>query len=465
MRRTADLAKVEIPTIEFLLPYQQQWLRDRAKVKVWEKSRRIGASWVQACEDVIDIISGAIPDVWFSSADESAAREYIRYCEYWATAMNAVADNLGITVIDETTGVKTFSLEFAVAAKRPRINAMSSNPKGFRSKGGKVVLDEFAFHGDQDAMWKAAKPSSTWGYPVRILSSHNGRACRFYKFIEAIRNGKLGWSLHTTDIHRAVEDGLVDKIMGRPTTAAERQAWIEEQRRDCFDEETWLQEYCCQPVDEAAAFMPYELLYRAERELPLATTPADLHGEKDLYLGMDIARHRHLTVFYVVQDVGGMLVTRACITLQGASFPEQRAMLYQLAALPGMRRVVIDANGLGMQLAEEAQIEFGQWKVEAATFNGPVKERLAWSLRNAMDDSRFYYPPDERIRSDFHSVRKLTTIAGNTRFDAEATDDGHADRFWAAALAVNAASSTHGAPVHVITHHDVTGIRSTLNGL
>lgn len=31
-----------------LLDYQKKWLQDNSKVKVWEKSRRIGASYVEA---------------------------------------------------------------------------------------------------------------------------------------------------------------------------------------------------------------------------------------------------------------------------------------------------------------------------------------------------------------------------------------------------------------------------------
>jgi hypothetical protein len=39
------------------------------------------------------------------------------------------------------------------------------------------------------------------------------------------------------------------------------------------------------------------------------------------------------------------------------------------------------------------------------------------------------------IRADLRSVTKQTTEAGNIRFTAERTPDGHADRFWALALA------------------------------
>ena len=38
---------------DVLLPYQKKWLEDKAQVKVVEKSRRIGLTWAQALDDVL----------------------------------------------------------------------------------------------------------------------------------------------------------------------------------------------------------------------------------------------------------------------------------------------------------------------------------------------------------------------------------------------------------------------------
>ena len=39
------------------LPYQIRWLNDNSKIKIWEKSRRIGATYVQSFEDVQDCLN------------------------------------------------------------------------------------------------------------------------------------------------------------------------------------------------------------------------------------------------------------------------------------------------------------------------------------------------------------------------------------------------------------------------
>ena len=89
------------------LPYQLRWINRNAQIKWWEKSRRIGATYVQSWEDVKDVVENeetgkmSQPKVWFSSADESAAREYIDYCAHWASVFDAAFEEMGETLIDE----------------------------------------------------------------------------------------------------------------------------------------------------------------------------------------------------------------------------------------------------------------------------------------------------------------------------------------------------------------------------
>lgn len=420
---------------QFLLPYQIAWLDDTSPIKIIEKSRRIGMTYVQALEDVMDTVTNKVPAVWFSSADESAAREYILYCHYWAKLLDVIAQDMGEIVLDKR-GVKAHTIEFA---NGNRINALSSNPKGFRSKGGKVVLDEFAFHEDQDAMWAAAKPVITWGFPLRILSTHNGKQCRYYKFVEEAKKGRLkNWSLHTVDIYTAVKQGLADKILRKQLTDAEREEWIELQRQDCFDETTWQQEYCCIAIDEASAFLPYDLIYSCESDRTILESLSGVSGE--LYLGFDIARKKDLSVIWVDEMLGTVLYARKITELEKMPFAKQKEILFEILNHPKMMRACIDSTGLGMNLAEDAQTEYGEHMVEMVSFTSPVKSQLAGDLKIQLEDRAKIIPNTFAVREDFHSIRKFTTAAGNTRFDSVANEaGGHADRFWAAALATHAA--------------------------
>ena len=292
------------------LPYQIRWLNDNSKIKIWEKSRRIGATYVQSFEDVQDCLNKKVPAVWFSSADESAAKEYIDYCEMWVRYFHAIAKNKGVEVIDNDKDIKALVIEFKNGTK---IHALSSNPKGFRSKGGKVVLDEFAFHNNPEELWKAARPCVTWGYPLRILSTHNGQNCLYYKFIEQVNKGQLNWSLHKTPIQVAVSEGLVDKIYQRQTSKEEQEAWMQNEKDNCFDEYTWLQEYCCIAVDEACAFLPYELISTCEMDDVLKPLSELQH---DFYVGVDIGRKKDLTVIWVLEKLENIKESTSCSTIK-----------------------------------------------------------------------------------------------------------------------------------------------------
>lgn len=420
----------------YFLPYQIAWLRDTSRFKIWEKSRRIGATYVQAYEDVKDAARDDKPmDVWFTSADESAAKEYILYCGMWARVFQIAAEDLGEIVIDKDDDIKALVVQFA---NGKRIHGLSSNPKAFRSKGGKLVVDEYAFHKQPEEMWKAAQPIVLWGYPIRVLSTYNGKGNRYYRMVSEARQGNR-WSLHTTTLMDAVDQGLVSKIIGHAASAAEIEAFVADARATAGDEENWLQEYMCQPVDEATAWLTWDLITSAEHKD--AGRP-ELYQGGDCYLGGDIARRRHLTVYWVKEKVGDVLWTREVVKLKNATFAEQDAELDRLFATYKIRRACLDQTGIGEKPVEDAKKRHGEYRVEGVLFSGTIKQHLAQSLKQRYEDRKVRTPEDKEIRAAHHAVRKTTTVAGNPRFDADQTELGHADEFWAHALAVHAAEDT-----------------------
>lgn len=426
----------------FFLPYQVRWLEDNSRIKIWEKSRRIGATYVQSYEDVYDALNLKIRnkpiDVWFTSADISAAKEYINYCQYWAKMFNAGCKVNGEEVIDEDKDIKALSLTFANGA---RIFALSSNPTQFRSKGGKVVIDEFAFHKDQLALWRAAKPVITWGYPLRIISTHNGQGCLYYQLIKKCNEGKLNWSHHITPIQLAVKEGLVDKILGRKATEKEKSDWLENERESCNDDVTWQQEYCCVAVDEAGAFLTFELIQSCYDDCLL---PLDEITEP-FYVGFDIGRKKDLSQITILEKKGSVFYYRTAETLKNMPYKDQRAVLYKYLEHPKCRHCAIDATGIGNNLAEDAQFDFGKYKVDAVMFTAKAKEELAYDLRTYFEDKNIRIPNDEALKNDLHSVKRVPTDTGIVKFDVERSEtDGHADRFWSLALALFAGKTKRG---------------------
>lgn len=440
----------------YFLPYQEDWLRDTSRLKIAEKSRRIGWTYVQAYEDTVDAAKTGGMDVWFTSADLSAAREYIRYVEQWAKLLNKAARNLGEVVLEGEgeKAVKAFVVEFA---NGKRIHALSSNPKGFRSKGGKVVIDEFAFHEQADELWRAAAPSVLWGYPIRVFSSHNGKGTRFYRMVEEAKQPGSKWSLHTTTIVDAINDGLVQRIKGLdgPASQADIDEFLAECRDIAGDGETFEQEFMVNPMDGTSAYIPYSLISEVEDASlpePVMLKGEDLHaialedfrprpeferGGGPLSLGVDIGRKRDLTVFWVFEKVGEQLVTRFILELHQVKFR------YQFRWLSAVLRVVqaseIDETGIGAQLAEDAQEDFGEERVTKVTFSAESKRDLAVGLKRDFEDRTIRIPNVPTVRQDINKIKRTVTPAGNVIFQGERDADGHADRFWAMALARRAA--------------------------
>ena len=303
------------------------------------------------------------------------------------------------------------------------------------------MLDEFAFHNNPEELWKAARPCVTWGYPLRILSTHNGQNCLYYKFLDQVQKGKLNWSHHKTPIQLAVAEGLVDRIYQRDTTEQERQDWMKNEKDNCFDEYTWLQEYCCVAVDEASAFLPYDLISTCELDDVLKPIS---EIKNDIYVGMDIGRKKDLTVIWVLEQMENIFYTRSVIELHKMPFHKQEEILSDVLSCKKFRRCCPDSTGIGMQLSENAQIKFGKYRVEPIMFTNRIKEELAYALRTHFEDRTIFIPKKHEIREDLHSVRRITTTANNIRFDADHSENGHADRFWALALALHAAGNGSG---------------------
>lgn len=434
-----------------MLGYQSKWIRDKSRLKLMEKSRQIGMTWSSAYDIVTSTsLVDAQFDEWISSRDEIQARLFLEDCKAFARLLNIGAQDLGEKILDDK-GNTAQVLQFANGR---RANSMSSNPDAQAGKRGGRKIDEFPLHRDQRKMWAIAYPGITWGGTLAAWGTHRGSATFFNELIQEVKHkgNPKGISLHTVTLQDALDAGLLYKLQLKLPADDARMQMDEAEYFDfikagCADEESFLQEFMCVPADDAGAFLTYELIdgikYKPTERWEY--TMAELAACKNpLTLGGDIGRVKDLTVFWVNELLGGVHFTRKIVTLQNCTFEAQEHALYELLALPQLRRACIDNTGIGRQLVERAQQRFGTYKVEAVTFTGAVKEELAFPARAAAEDKSARIPDDRLITADFRAIRKETTAAGNIRFVAERSEAGHSDRFWAWALALHAAKTTAG---------------------
>jgi phage FluMu gp28-like protein len=434
---------------KFFLPYQAKWIKDNSKLKLMEKSRQIGLSWSTAYRLVREKSKVGVKfDAWVSSRDDIQARLFLEDCKAFAQIFQIAGEDLGLQVIDPERKISAYVLQFANGV---RINSMSSNPDAQAGKRGDRVLDEFALHPDPRKLYAIAYPGITWGGSMEIISTHRGSNNLFNELVQEIKfkGNPKKISLHTVTLQDALDQGFLEKLKAKLREAGgdderlgmDEAQYFEMVRSGCPDEETFQQEYMCNPQDDNSAFLSYDLIRGCEYKAnePWEYTLAQLAAcGNPLYLGVDVGRKHDLTVMWLDEKVGDTSFTRRLIELKNKTFDAQEFELYQLLSLPNLRRACIDSSGIGRQFAERAQQRFGTYKVEAVTFTGPVKEELAYPLRASFEDRTNRIPSSEFIRADLRAVKKETTSSGNIRFTADRGKNGHADRFWARALALHA---------------------------
>ncbi len=433
------------------LPFQAAFINDGNQFIIYEKSRRIGITFAAGYKATRDIAKKNVKGnkVWFSSADLTVSEEFIDYVQFFARYIGAAAEYVGEILIDKESDMTARCVRF----KRygGEINAISSNPTNIRGKTGDFYGDEFAHHKDQEKMFTASKPLSLRGARTILVSTHNGEEAKFNQLIKEIEKGKDGsmkrWHRYKTTIDDAIKEGLVDQILGHKATKKEIEIWLEDafsgMTQEAIDEEY----YCIPRSGGSDHLLPYELINPVERDEILNDTLKDIQG--DLYVGMDVGRKRNPSVIWVDEKLGELLYARKVVRLKNTAYKVQKEILYDILSHPNFRRACIDATGIGNQLAEEAQQDFGALRVEPVMFTQKSKEELASYTYIAFEGMKNLIPRDRIIREDLYSIKAVRTAAGNVRYEAQESDDGgHADIFWAKSLCLNA-SKTYSGPLIV----------------
>lgn len=431
----------------FFLGFQQAWSADEHIMLLAEKSRQIGWTWTSAHGLARrHALAEYALDTWGTSRDDLQAMLAVQDCKKFADILHAGAQDMGMQVLDQT-GSSGHVLKFANGTV---YYSLSSNPDAQAGKRGNRVGDEFALNKDNRMLYAVMEPGVTWGGFIWLFSTHRGSANYFNQLLQEARhkNNPKGWHVYRVTLQDALDCGLLYKLQAKlaaanpadPRIGMDESAYFDFVKSKAADDETFAQEYMCVPSDDASAFVSYALIDGC-KYAPVVDWGTI--GLGDLYLGVDIGRTHDLTCFWLIEQVTGTLFTRAIVRMQNATFDAQETEFYRLMALPRMRRACIDQTGIGRQFAERAEKRFPN-RAEGITFTAPVKETLAYPLKAAMEDRTFRMPDDAKACAAFRSIRKETTSAGNIRFAGERTADGHADEFWAAALAVHAASQPGG---------------------
>jgi phage FluMu gp28-like protein len=434
------------PLITFL-PYQRRWIGDAARFKIGMVTRRGGKTWMASAEAVADCTEaeaeGRKARWTILSRSENTAKEALEdalkpmvkaYYEvlrglsrrqepvFEEGEFKVPAHREEVTAGGQTTVIDVPEASYKTQEVRfpggSRVIALSASPDAARGFGGNLLLDEFAFHRDSRRIWAAAFPVvARGGHKLRVISTPNGKGNKFYELMTA--EGDT-WSRHVTDIYQAVEQGLDVNVA--------------ELRAALADEDAWAQEFELKWLDAASAWLDYDLISGCEH--PAAGMPG-LYQGGPCFMGEDIAARQDLYVLAVFEQVGDVLWLRI-------TFAEQDALRAGMFRKYRIVRHRMDQTGMGEKPVEDAQRRHGTDRVEGVLFTGPNRLDLATHLKEAMQDRRLRLPSgDVILRADLHAIQSSIGPTGVRRLVADGESDGHADRFWAIALAVSGAASAY----------------------
>ena len=434
--------------LDRLKGFQRAVHADKSRFKAWLKARQIGGSFTSAAEPVEDCLRRQFKKEkkvdWITlSAGERQALEWLEKAKQWTEAFQLKVEDIREDRDSSQALLKQGVIQFAGGC---RIIALPANPATARGYSGNMIFDEFAFHENPDAIWRACYPIITnplkGELKLRVLSTPNGQGNKFHDVCTKMSIAEGGrFSVHKTDIYQAAKELAPNNP----------DAWVAELRDGMADPDGWAQEFECDFIDAGGVLLPYEVIALAENPLAtLGVTPdfwiVKPPGAGQIVAGYDFARSRDLSVLWTSENIGGVYeMTREVLTMEKMSTPDQ--FRHVAERMNRIDRLCVDYTGPGVGIGDLLVEKFGEYapekhrhgKVELCTFTAKLKNEMFPHLRQAFDNRRIGIPQDRAVREDLHSIYRVAMKGGGVTYRAPHTADGHADRATALALCHRAA--------------------------
>jgi len=498
-----------------LLPYQAAWIEDKAQVKFWEKSRRIGASYCEAADNVLHASAEQGGNVGYISYNKAMTAGYISDCAKWAQAFHKGAGTIGEQLFkrDDGRDIHVFDIAFDSGFS---IQAFSGNPRNLRSfgrPGDIVVIDEAAFIDDLEALIKAAMAVTVWGGALHFLSTHNGEDNPFNERIRDTRGGRYDYSLHRTTLDDALSDGLYQRICevtGQPWSQQAQADWraaLIQRYRPNEDEELFVipamggGTYFPRAVVEAAMppaeqsgpllrfsgdarfnLLPLERR-RAEMQdwIDLELTPAlaQLDPARRHVIGMDFARSGDMSAI-VVLELGATLrrTWKLLVELHNVPYDQQDQVLAWIEGLrqdagrwvptgqgvPRLGEEAIDSTGNGEVIGEHAEDRRGSPVIKVKITESLYREWFP-KYKVGIEDRTTLLIRHDDVLDDHRAVQLVRGVPRVPEKKTDSKGERHGDSAIAGMLANMAADQDRG-PLIVRSRAQAIGsaARSILTG-
>lgn len=457
--------------MSILLPYQQRFFAAEAKLRVVEKSRRVGITWSEAARQVLLASlsrSEGGRNCYYLSTSGKLGKDYIATCAEWVRTLGLASKALGESMVDKD-GCQIEQIVFKSGFK---IQALTSNAESMRGKGGDLIIDEAAHHMHLEDLLVAANALGDWGGNLTLISTHNGANNPFAKVVEEVRTGERKGILHTITILDALEQGLHKRkcqLEGKPWSQELEDEWLEDTRARGWNFE---QEYLVIPSAQGTTFLRKDLIeqnsapatvLRIDRpsdhftsktkETRMAEVDAWIKSslnyvvrgipqDRTTTIGVDFARSHKgdLSVFALLTEQRNLKKTcPLLLEMRGVPYDESWEMLKRIGEGlgSGFGGVSLDAKGNGHWLSEQAVSQWGNRVTQVDLSKSWYAENLP-RFRNAFEEGQITVPLDSDVRDDLmmfevHNGSPRMSIA--RRADSKDRKPRHGDAGMALALA------------------------------
>ncbi|MDX1968991.1 MAG: hypothetical protein SFV23_17580 [Planctomycetaceae bacterium] len=156
----------------------------------------------------------------------------------------------------------------------------------------------------------------------------------------------------------------------------------------------------------------------------------------ELYVGVDIGRTQDRTVVWTLQKLGDKAVTRDVHVMRNVPFADQKREISRRITRDVVK-CFVDKGAIGMQLAEELESAF-PGRCEGIQLTSGRQGQIGALVKSMFDRGLVTIPDDPQIKVDLQMVDAAETINGIPQIKTNRGPTGHADRFWALALAMHA---------------------------
>lgn len=475
-----------------LYDYQVTHLENESKFRSINKSRQIGYSYGCIAGEAVakSHLADINTSIFISYNRDEAAEKIIAARQLYESIpleykKKIITDNKHSLVFKNQKGQITRILS---TAQRP--------PRG-KGHNTDVYLDEFAFYQWAEKIFTASAPVISRGTGVLTVGSTPlGARGKFYEIMQNIREFPefsrqyIPW-WHCPDLCNDIKTAF--KIAPKMTTRERVERFGLEILRILLNSmplEDFQQEYELAFVDEQVSYFPYELtnscVYNIDTDNENFDEIDDIKGSKviidkfdktkielkypkikffqcktieelawkinngeirpNLTAGYDVGRKQDKSELYILEEIEIredliLQVVRFSFQLDREKFDFQKNYLRNVLNNIPLKKLVIDAMGIGMNLAEDLHTEFPDI-VEELTMEAVWKDRAAQSMKIRFENQIIAIPDDDKLKRQIGSIKKKVSISGNVSYDAEKDKHHHGDKFWALALASYAGTST-----------------------